>query len=41
MISSSLTGVRAYLKIQYISNDQEIKSNLNELGLSHINEDEF
>jgi len=32
---------RDYMRIKYISNDQEIKSNLNELGLSHINEDEF
>lgn len=33
--------VRDYMKIQYISNDQEIKSNLNELGLSYITKDEF
>jgi hypothetical protein len=32
---------RDYMRIKYISNDQEIKSNLNELGLSHINADDF
>ena len=36
-----LNKYRDYMRIKYISNDQEIKSNLNELGLSHINEDEF